>query len=344
VSSPTRYRHAAILLGLAALGLPTLAQKLVVHLPSTPLEGATRQAAALGRLSEYLSKNVPGLQIEPQIFRRVHDANEFLDTKAGEVSLVLCDAELLVDLPRSLDLQPTHRLVNAGKTTYRRLIVVPAGRTELKRLADLRGKKLAVVEAGGPSADAWLARAVFADLLQPKEFFASVTAASDEIAAINEVLFSQADAALVADFNPLLARNVGSTLRVVYTSDELSMPVLLLRSGALGERQAALEAALTGLGSQEAGRAILAELGVERLAPIAAGERQALRALPPARTRAYELASAPGIGRATPLAPPSVQDLPLTLDLGLPARQPFSILLDLPASDEPPPGKPPAKP
>lgn len=331
-------RRPMLALLLAALvALPVAAQKLVVHLPSSPLESATRQAAGLGKLSDYLSRQVPGLQVEPQIFRRVHDAEEFLAGKPAEVSLVLCDAALLIDLPRSLDLVPTHRLASGGKGSYKRLIVVANGRAELKRLADLRGKKLAVVEAGGPGADAWLGRAVFDDLIDPRQFFGSLAPSADDIAAINEVLFNQADAALVADFNPLLAKNLGSTLRVVYTSDELSTPVLAVRAAGLGaERQAALEAALTGLAGQPGGAEILADLGIEGFLPIPAGERQALRALPPAASRSFELIGLGGTLRLAPPAPPAAQDLPLALDLGLPQRPPFSDLLESAVSEEPP--------
>ncbi len=83
-----------------------------------------------------------------QLFRRLADTEEFLGQRPAEVSLVLCDAALLLDLPG--DFEATHRLARGGKTTYRRQVVVAAGRPELQKLADLRGKNLVVVESGGP--------------------------------------------------------------------------------------------------------------------------------------------------------------------------------------------------
>lgn len=345
--SPTRRRLKGVLRGalgalLATLSLaaalPLLAQKWVIHLPSSPVESASRQAAALNRLGEHLAKAVPGLAIETQLFRRLADAEDFLAKRPGEVSLVLCDAALLLDLPAGLE--PTHRLARGGKTTYRRRLVVPAQRAELARLADLRGKSLAVVESVGSSSAAYLGRAVFGGLLEPNAYFGRLAPVSDEIAAVNEVLFGQTDAALVADFNPLLEAKLGKELRAIWTSEELSLPLLVESAGLSDEQSKAVAAALAGLAGQPAGREILADLGIDGFVPIPERERLALRKTPAPAAKSFELFPAPAVEIALP-APPPASALPLTLDLGLPPRKPFAELIDaIPAGPEAPVEKP----
>lgn len=338
-SLPARRVAVALLAaGAVAFGAElAAAQKWVVHLPSSPVESASRQAAALNRLADYLAKAVPGLGVEMQLFRRLADTEEFLGQRPGEVSLVLCDAALLLDLPG--DFEATHRLSRGGKTTYRRQVVVAAGRPELQKLADLRGKNLVVVESGGPSAGRYLARAVFGGLIDPAAYFGKLSPASDDVAAVNEVLFSQADAALVANFNPLLEAKLGKELRVVFTSDELSLPVLAQR-GLSAEQSKAVAAALAGLAGAPGGREILAELGIDGFAAIEGRERQALRQAPAPAAKRYEL-FLPAFGKIALPAPPPAADLPLTLDLGLPPRKSFAELIEaIPAGPEAPVQKP----
>lgn len=337
-----RGRRRTILALLAATALAggaelAAAQKWVVHLPSSPVESASRQAAAFNRLAEYLAKAAPGLGVEMELFRRLADTEDFLAQRPGEVSLVLCDASLLLDLPG--DFEATHRLSRGGKTSYRRQVVVAAGRAELQKLADLRGKGLVVVESGGPSAARYLSRAVFGGLIDPAAYFGKLLPASDDVAAVNEVLFSQADAALVASFNPLLEAKAGKELRVIYTSDELSLPVLAQR-GLSAEQSKAVAAALADLPSQPGGREILADLGIDGFVPIEARDRQALRQAPAPAPKRYEL-FAPAFGKIALPAPPAAADLPLSLDLGLPPRKSFAELIEaLPAGSETPAAKP----
>ena len=333
------FRAVLLAAAMAALTLPLLAQKWVVHLPSSPVESASRQAAALNRLADYLAKAAPGQAVEMQLFRRLADTEAFLAEKPAEVSLVLCDAALLLDLPA--DLTATHRLSRSGKTTYRRQVVVAAGRQDLAKLADLRGKNLVVVETGGPAAGTYLGRAVFGGLLEPKDYFAAIKPASDDIAALNEVLFSQADAALVAEFNPLLEAKLGKELRAIWTSGDLSLPVLAQRGDPDGAPAKAVAAALAGLNSQPAGREILAELGIDGFVPIEGRERLALRRAPAPAAKRFELFPPPTLTKVVLPAPPAAADLPLTLDLGLPPRKSFAELIEaLPAGPEAPVQKP----
>jgi ABC-type phosphate/phosphonate transport system substrate-binding protein len=334
-----RFGRSLVATLLAVMALPLLAQKWVVHLPSSPVESASRQAAALNRLADYLAKAAPGQGVEMQLFRRLADAESFLADKPAEVSLVLCDAAMLLDLPS--DLTATHRLSRGGKTTYRRQVVVAAGRQELAKLADLRGKNLVVVESGGPSAALYLGRTVFGGLLEPKDYFAAVRPASDDVAALNEVLFSQADAALVAEFNPLLEAKLGKELKAIWTSGELSLPVLAQRGDPEGAPAKALAAALASLGAQPAGREILAELGIDGFVPIEGRERLALRRAPAPAAKRFELFPPPAPTKVVLPAPPAAADLPLTLDLGLPPRKSFAELIEaLPAGTEAPVQKP----
>lgn len=321
-----------------SLTLPLAAQKWVVHLPSSPVESASRQAAALNRLADLLGKSVPGLGVETQLFRRLGDAEEFLGAQSAAVSLVLCDAALLLDLPKNFE--PSHRLSRGGKVTYRRQVVVAAARQDLARLADLRGKNLVVVEAAGPSAAAFLGRKVFGGLIEPKEFFGRLQPVADEVAAVNEILFSQADAALVAEFNPLLEAKLGKELRVIWSSEELSLPVLARRSDLPADQAKALDAALAALPGQSAGREILADLGIDGFVPIPEREQLSLRQLGGPAAKRYEL-FLPTFTRISLPPPPPASDLPLTLELGLPPRKTFAELIDaLPTGSEAPVPKP----
>lgn len=330
-----RRRTITAALALLAATWPVAGQKWVMHLPSSSSESASRQADALTRLADVLAEKAPGLRFEPQLFRRIADTQAFLQQHPAEVELLLCDAALVPSLPE--ELEPIAIFVRGGKKTYRRLLVVGAGSEGKTRLAELRGKSVAFVESGG--SDAYFGQAVFGGLLQPKEFFGKLVPSSDEIAAIGEVLFGQTDAALVADFNPLLVSRA-KDLRVVFTSDELPLPVLAVRADLEAERKRALATALAELGRSAVGREIFTELGLDGLEPVPERERLALRQEPAPAAKRFELAPA-ALPRPTLPSPPPAAELPLTLELGLPRRTPFSEILDaIPAGPEAPVDKP----
>lgn len=309
-----------LLASLPALVQPAQAQQaLVVHIPSSPIEGATRQAAAVTTLASLLSAEVDGLDLEPQLFRRLTDAQAFLDQSRERAVLVLSDAAWVPDLA-SQGYEPAFQLNRGGSDTYRRLLVVPAN-SDAQTLADLRGKSLTVVDTT-PSSGAFLRQAVFSGELDAADWFSGVSSEVDDFAAVNSVLFGTSDATLAADYNPLLASNLDSELRAVYRSPPLPLPVMSWRvdgDGALdAATRSALERAMSGLGGSADGQALMAELGIDTFAPVGSrGER--LVRLPESADKAFEIsAPAGGALRVEPPAPPSSGTLTYRLAIELP--------------------------
>ena len=309
-----------VLLALA-LSVPALAQQaLVVHVPSSPIEGATRQAAAVTTLATLLSAQVDGLDLEPQLFRRMADARGFLDQFPDRAVLVLSDAAWVPDLA-SRGYAPAFQLSRDGSGTYRRLLVVPAG-SDVQTLADLRGSSLTVVDTT-PSSDAFLRQAVFSGEIDASQWFSNVLSEVDDFAAVNSVLFGTSDAALAAEYNPLLTSNLEGELRTVYRSPPLALPVVSWRvegAGALdAATRSALGRAMAGLRSSSDGQTLLAELGSDGFSAVgSAGDR--LVRLPESAQKAFEI-SAPTNGalRVEPPAPPPSGSLTYRLAIELPS-------------------------
>lgn len=305
---------------LLVTSVPVLAQQaLVAHVPSSPIEGATRQAAAVTSLASLLSAQVDGLDLEPQLFRRLADAEAFLDRSPERAVLVLSDAAWVPDLASS-GYAPAFQLNRDGSDTYRRVLVVPSG-SDAQTLADLQGKSLTVVDTT-PSSDAFLRLAVFSGEIDAVRWFSGVSSEVDDFAAVNSVLFGASDAALAADYNPLLASNLESELRAVYRSPPLPLPVLSWRvdgEGALNAgTRSALERAMAGLADSPDGQALMAELGIDAFSPVGSRSARLVR-LPEAADKAFEI-SAPAAGamRIEPPAPPSSGTLTYRLAIELP--------------------------
>lgn len=288
-------------------------QTMLVHLPSAPVESATRQAEAVTALAKELSRALPGPPLELKIFRRLADAQSFLAENGDTVALALCDAALAADLPAGLD--PSHRFVHRGRPTYRRLAVVRDERRELQKLEDLRGRSLAVVETAGSGEHDFLAWQVFAGALDPKDWFGSLEPAADDFAATASALYGQTDAALVAEYNPLLIKNLDGELRVIYRSPPLSLPVLAVRAAAFDDaRRAALDEALRALAGSSA---LIAALGLDGFEAVAG--RGELFAVSDLVRKRPELA-APQAGAVPVEVPPlpAATDLPFVLAIELP--------------------------
>ncbi len=317
--------HARVALALAcfllALALPVSAQQvLLVHLPGAPVEAANRIAVAANTLADYLSQEVPELALEAQLFRRFADAEAFLQGAAGErVVAVLVEASFLLDAGAGTAFEATHRFRREGLGTYRRLVVVKADTADAERLVDLKGRSLSVVETTGASLEAFLERAVFEGEVAPAGWFGSIERVADDFSATAEVLYGQSDAALVGEHNPLLADHLGADLRSVYTSPPLSLPVVALRRGALGDAaRAAWDAALGGIGGSAAGRPVLAELRFDGFEAIAG---ESVASLTTSRVAAKEPEIVlPGAGAFEPAlpAPLDASQLPFDLEIELP--------------------------
>lgn len=302
------------------LAAPGAAQdQLLVHLPSAPVEAASNLAEAMTDLAGYLSEKVPGTELEVRLFRRWSDANAFFADNGESVALLLTDASFLLDRPGS-GFAPTHRLIRSGRGTYRRLVVVRADEPDLRRLVDLRGRSLVVVETAGASEPSFLERAVFEGEVAPLAWFGKLEQEVDDFSAANKVLYGQTDAALISEQNPLVAAQLGRDLRAVYTSPPLSLPVLSVRESAFDAgRRAALDRALAALGGDPRGRRVLDGLKFDGFEPLGAAEARAVAELPRAEKKDLEVALPGAVDLGLGLAPlPAAGELPFPIAVELP--------------------------
>lgn len=305
---------------------------MLVHLPDAPMEESNQLAEAVTALGQLLNEAVAGLDLEVKLFRRWQDAHAYLEDNLASVSVVLCDAPFLLDLPPGASFEPSHRFRSSGET-LRRVVVVKASRQELQDLGDLEGRTLSVVETTGPSLLAFVERGVFQGEVQVGQWFGALTRTEDDFTAVANVLYDQTDAALVSEENPLLASHLGRDLRSVFHSPPLSRPVLALARGALtpGQRQA-WSATLDRIQDQPGGGAILTALKLDGLAPVPAGdaplERAGLLELPPLPRKAMEVA-APRLATLRLTLPqlPGAEELLFSLTLELPEPPPVVDLL-----------------
>ncbi len=297
---------------------------LLVHLPSVPLESSTRLATAVTALRDYMSAEVPGFVVDVKIFRRWEDADAFYQKDPSAIVAVLSEASFLLDLPAEEGFVPVWRFYREGSETYRQVLVVRTEDQTLSALADLRSHSLQYVKTTGGHTLSFLARAVFAGEVSPQDWFGSLEAAPDDFSAVASVLHGQVDAALVADYNPLLRSQLGDKLRTLFTSPPLSLPVIALRSQALGaEERAALDRAMASIGENVEGRKVLEELGLDGLRPIENGggrfDREALLRIPSVQKKTMEI--------ALPSSVPAPSAGPSELT---PADVTFSLALELP--------------
>ena len=290
-------------------------QTLLVHLPSAPVQAAGDQAGAVTALAEYLSARLPDSSFEAKIFRRWRDAQDHLEAHSAEVTLMLSDASFAAS--GIVGLTPAYRFERGGSSTYRRLLVVRADRPELGKLIDLESRTLALVETAGADADAAsLRREIFEGALDPAALFSEIKPEVDDFAATASVLYGQTDAALVADYNPLLASHLGKELRSVFESPELSLPVLSVRESAFtATDREALGRALEALNQGILGRLVLADLGIDGIRPLIG----AALARTPERQKNLSIASSGGV--TVELAPPP---------LPAPEQLSFSVGVELP--------------
>ncbi|MDA8018351.1 MAG: phosphate/phosphite/phosphonate ABC transporter substrate-binding protein [Thermoanaerobaculia bacterium] len=316
-------RRRAALLWLAVFSSASILaaqQTLLVHLPSSPIEGAARQAAAVARLASLLSEQVDGLSLEPELFRRLADAQAFLERSPDRVALLITDAAWVPELARS-GFAPAFQLRRGGSDSYRRLLVVPVG-SAVQNLGDLRGSGLTVVDTT-PASGPFLRQAVFSGEIDAETWFSGIDKEVDDFAAVNAVLFGTSDATLVAEYNPLLAANLGEELRVIYRSPPLPLPVISWRqdgAGALdGALRSSLERAVAGMRTSAEGQALMAELGMEALVAVgSAGSR--LVALPETGEKTFEISAPSGRSalRVDPPVPPPSSALTYRLAIELP--------------------------
>jgi ABC-type phosphate/phosphonate transport system substrate-binding protein len=300
----------AVLLALSvSTSISAQTRTMVVYLPSTPTESASRVAAGVTQLAVYLSDRT-GMRVEVKAFRRAEDATAYLTASPGEPALIITDQAFLLDLPQGFDVVPSFRFVRAGRETGRKVVVVRSN-DRATSLAGLRGRALATAAGASGGSTTYISRVVFGGEIDSARWFSRIIHEPDDFTAVTNVMFGRVDAALVSDDNPLLIANLGKTLREVFSSRPVSLPIVAVRSSLSDTQRTALEQALTSL-QRPAGdsQAILAGLAIERLQRIPEGsaglERTGLLRLPSGATRALEIALPPvtiDMPRLAPLAP-----------------------------------------
>lgn len=302
------YVLAMMLVGLFSTAAAAQDRTMVVYLPSTPTESASRVAAGITQLAVYLSERT-GMRIEAKAFRRAEDAAAYLAGSPAEVVLVVSDQAFLLDLPQGFDVVPAFRFVRSGRETGRKIIIVRSG-DRATSLAGLRGRAIAMASGSGQGSIAYVSRLVFGGEIDPARWFSRIVREPDDFTAATNVMFGRVDAALVSDDNPLVAANLGKDLREVYASRPVSLPVVAIRSSLSETQRTAVEQALAGVARASDSQTILAGFAIDRLQRIPDGssalERAGLMKLPTGTARTLEIAlpavtiDAP---RLTPLAP-----------------------------------------
>jgi superkiller protein 3 len=238
----------------------------LVFLPDIPAENEKRLAETMsGYVGQLASaSNVP---LHVELFRRADDARSFFAANRGSVGIVVANPEFLVEL--ASDLTPRFQFVREGRTSYKRVVIVPAS----SGLKELRGRTLSIAEG----------------LRDNSGTGAKVVLATDDDAAVANVLFGKSDAAFVSEANPLFAQNA-SKLRVV-SSASAPMPVIAFAPLLPADREAlqpAIRAAARTLAPLQVSG--IADLEPDRPAP----RKIEVTALPPA-----------ALGLAAPSAPPA---------------------------------------
>lgn len=318
---------------------------LVVHLPSTPVETAQQQALAINQLAAYLDDRLPELGLESKIFRRAMDASDYVVSEADD-ALILCDAAFLLDSVDSEEYLPLARFQSSDRSTYRRLLVVRQD-ANFEHLSDLKDKRLTAVELSADDLGSHLQRRIFDDLIDPQAWFGEIRTVSDDFSATAEVLYGQSEAAIVAEFNPLLQNHLEKgDLAVLFESSELPLPVVAMHRHRLsdGEIQS-LRRVLAAMADDEAGRQVLARLGWSRLSPLDADQLADLDRAPQQPGKRLQMVTPSSLPPSSPPpALPQAGTLPFLLQVELPdmALEPASLApTDATPSDSTPPGTPP---
>jgi superkiller protein 3 len=176
-------------------------RNVLVFLPDIPAESEKRLAETM---SSYVSQlaSASSVPLHVELFRRADDARAYFASNRGSVGIVIANPEFVGEL--ASDLTPRFQFAREGRTSYKRVVIVPA----TSGLKDLRGRSISIAEG----------------LRDNSGTGARVVLATDDDAAVANVLFGKSDAAFVSEANPLLAQN-NAKLRVV-GSVSSPMPVI----------------------------------------------------------------------------------------------------------------------
>jgi tetratricopeptide (TPR) repeat protein len=173
----------------------------VVFLPDIPADTEKRLAETMSAYVAQLA-SASGVPLHIELFRRADDARSYFAANRSSIGAVIANPEFVSDLAG--DLSPRFQFLREGRTSYRRVVIVPAA----SGAKDIRGRTMSIAEGLRDNSGAG----------------AKLVLATDDDAAVANVLFGKSDAAFVSEANPLLARNT-SKLRVI-ASAGASMPVI----------------------------------------------------------------------------------------------------------------------
>lgn len=204
-------------------GPPDPRNTVVVFLPDAPVESDKRLAETVGAMITEIaaSSNVP---LHAEFFRRADDARAFVSGNRDRIGMVLSNPEFIT----AGEFTPAFQMVQEGRQTYRRVIVVPES-SSARTPNDLRGKTISTVDV----------------LNEPT--VGTAVRVPDDLTAIANALYGKTDAAFISEANPLLAQH-SKDLRVIYTSPPFPLPVFAFAPMPDEERKA-LEGALRGIKS-----------------------------------------------------------------------------------------------
>jgi hypothetical protein len=175
----------------------------------------------------------------------------------------------------------------------------------------------------------FLERGVFEGELDPSVWFSSIERVTDDFSATADVLYGQREAALVSESNPLLQANLGTALRTLFTSPELSLPVLAIREGALTvDQRRALNQALDAIDATNT--SVMGELRMDSLRAMVpdAAERLMLGRLADRSPKEMDLVLPPRTFSLDPPAPrPLLEALAFSIVVPIPVVPPAAELV-----------------
>jgi tetratricopeptide (TPR) repeat protein len=179
---------------------PLPRRTVVVFLPDAPAMTEKKLAEAAVSIVDLVAAS-SSLPLQTELFRRAEDARAFIVAHRDQIGLVIANPEFI-----GREFAPRYSFTHQGTTTYERKVVVPV-RSRVKTMADLRGKMISGVDA------------------LSDEGVGVTSHVADDLTALANALYGRTDAALVSEWNPLLAEHA-QELRVVHTTSPRPLPVI----------------------------------------------------------------------------------------------------------------------
>jgi tetratricopeptide (TPR) repeat protein len=179
---------------------PLPRRTVVVFLPDAPAMTQKKLAEAAVSMIDRIAAS-SSLPLKTELFRRAEDARAFIVGHRDQIGMVIANPEFI-----GREFAPRYSFSHQGTTTYERKVVVPI-RSRAKTMADLRGKMISGVDALGD------------------EGVGVTSHVADDLTALANALYGRTDAALVSEWNPLLAEHA-QELRVVHTTNPRPLPVI----------------------------------------------------------------------------------------------------------------------